>query len=50
MRAVLYIQARISAMDAMAAVPDSLLGVLFMVAFWKTTTSDGLDSNQRRRA
>lgn len=38
--AVLYGQARISAADATAAVPDLLLGVLFIVAFAKTATSD----------
>jgi cytochrome b len=34
--AVLYGQARISAVDAQAAVPDGLLGLLFIVAFVKT--------------
>ena len=34
--AVLYSQARISAIDAQAAVPDGLIGVLFIVAFVKT--------------
>jgi hypothetical protein len=38
--AVLYSQARISTMDAMAAGPDLLLGVLFIAAFAKTSTSD----------
>ena len=33
---VLYGQARISATDAQAAVPDLLLGILFIVAFAKT--------------
>ena len=37
---VLYGQARISAADATAAVPDLLLGVLFIAAFAKTATSD----------
>jgi hypothetical protein len=37
--AVLYGQARISATDAQAAVPDLLLGILFIVAFVKTRTS-----------
>lgn len=32
----LYSQARISAADAMAAVPDFLLGLLFIAAFLKT--------------
>jgi hypothetical protein len=34
--AVLHSQARISAMDASAAVPDLVLGVLFAAAFFKT--------------
>lgn len=34
--ALLYGQARISASDAMVAVPDLLLGVLFIAAFAKT--------------
>src|SRR5262245_6073749 len=34
--AVLYSQARISAVDAQAAVPDFLLGLLFVAAFVKT--------------
>jgi hypothetical protein len=38
--AVLYSQARISTMDAMAAGPDLLLGVLFIASFAKTSTSD----------
>ena len=37
--AVLYGQARISAADAQAAVPDLLLGILFIVAFAKTRAS-----------
>jgi hypothetical protein len=35
--AVLYQQARISTDDAMAALPDLLLGVLFLAAFIKTS-------------
>ena len=38
--AVLYGQARISTLDAIAAGPDLLLGVLFIAAFAKTSTSD----------
>src|SRR5262245_44838121 len=34
--AVLYGQARISAIDAQAAVPDGVLGLLFIAAFVKT--------------
>ena len=33
---VLYLQARVAAADALAAVPDFLLGALFVVAFAKT--------------
>ena len=41
--AVLYAQARVSAIDAQAAVPDLLLGLLFIVAFAKTRTSQRRD-------
>lgn len=37
--AVLYGKGRISAEDAAAAIPDFLLGVLFIAAFAKTTPS-----------
>jgi hypothetical protein len=37
--AVLHGQARISTEDAMAAVPDVLLGLLFIIAFAKTRAS-----------
>ena len=37
--AVLYAQGRISAIDVQAAVPDGLLGVLFVVAFIKTAAA-----------
>lgn len=33
---VLYMQSRIAAADALAAVPDCLLGLLFVVAFART--------------
>jgi len=36
--ALLYGQARISTVDAQGAVPDLLLGILFIVAFAKTRT------------
>ena len=39
--AVLYQQARISNDDAMAAIPDLLLGVLFIAAFVKTKPRSG---------
>ena len=42
--ASLYRQARISTQDAQAAVPDLLLGVLFIVAFAKTRKSDWRDA------
>ena len=38
--AVLHGQSRISAADAQAAVPDLLLGILFVVAFVKTGSSE----------
>ena len=38
--AALYGQARISTVDAMAAGPDLLFGVLFVAAFAKTSTPD----------
>jgi len=38
--AMLYSQARISAMDATAAIPDLVLGVLFTIAFAKAKVSD----------
>jgi hypothetical protein len=38
--AVLYGQSRISAADAQAAVPDLLLGILFVVAFVKSRASE----------
>ena len=37
--AVLYGQERVAQVDAMAAVPDGLLGLLFIVAFVKATPS-----------
>ena len=42
--AVLYARARISATDAQAAVPDLLLGILFIVAFVKTRASERRDA------
>ena len=36
--AVLYGQSRISAIDAQAAIPDLVLGILFVAAFVKTGT------------
>jgi hypothetical protein len=41
--ALLYGQARISTVDAQGAVPDLLLGVLFLAAFAKTRTSEQRD-------
>jgi hypothetical protein len=37
--AVLYAQGRISSIDAQAAVPDGLLGVLFLAAFIRTSAT-----------
>jgi hypothetical protein len=45
--AVLHAQARISAADARAAVPDLLLGVLFIVAFAKTRGRTGVAADTR---
>jgi hypothetical protein len=42
--AVLYGQSRISAADAQAAVPDLLLGILFIVAFVKTRAPERRDN------
>ena len=39
-QAVLYGQARISWADAQSAMPDLLLGILFIVTFAKTRTSE----------
>ena len=36
----LYSQSRISALDMQPAIPDGLLGLLFVVAFLRTRTSD----------
>ncbi|HKC80177.1 MAG TPA: hypothetical protein VKB91_03210 [Gemmatimonadaceae bacterium] len=43
-QAVLYGQARISWADAQSAVPDLLLGILFIVAFAKTRMSEQPDA------
>ena len=42
--AVLYGRSRISAADAQAAVPDLLLGILFIVAFVKTRAPERRDT------
>lgn len=41
--AVLYAGRRISAQDAQAALPDLLLGILFVVAFAKTRSAEPAD-------
>ena len=38
--AFLYGQSRISAVDVQPAIPDGLIGILFVVAFLRTRTSD----------
>ncbi len=43
--AVLYGQGHIAAADAAAAVPDGLLGLLFMLAFMKTRPSGEVSDN-----
>ena len=48
---VLYSQARIARVDTQAVVPDALLGVLFVVSYWKTRASavERPDSSVSRR-
>ena len=45
--AVLYAQGRISATDAQAAVPDLLLGILFIAAFAKSRRAEQRDHDRR---
>ena len=45
--AVLYLRARVSSADAMAAVPDLLLGILFVAAFARTGRRAGLATDTR---
>ena len=42
--AVMYLQARIPAIDAQPIVPDLLLGILFIVAFFTTRASGPHDA------
>jgi hypothetical protein len=48
---VLFSRGRIAAVDAQAAVPDALLGVLFVVSYWKTRASafEHVDGSVSRR-
>ena len=41
---VMYMNGRVSAIDAQAAIPDGLLGLLFIIAFAKTRTATRLQS------
>lgn len=45
--AVLYTKGRVTPIDAQAAVPDAILGVLFIVAFLNTASSDATASSSR---
>jgi hypothetical protein len=40
----MYSRAQISSIDVQPAIPDGLLGLLFIVAFWATRTSAGRTS------
>jgi hypothetical protein len=44
--AVLYFQGRITGVDVQAAIPDGLLGVLFIAALVKTRTSERRDASR----
>jgi hypothetical protein len=48
--ALLYHRARITTIDAQAAIPDLVLAVLFLVAFVKTNGVNGADSIMDRSA
>ena len=41
---VMYGRSQISSIDVQPAVPDGLIGLLFIVAFWTTRTSEGSTS------
>jgi hypothetical protein len=47
---ILYIEGRIGVTDAMIVAPDLLLGVLFTIAFAKTSASAGISARQSRIA
>ena len=47
--AVLYGQARISTMDAQAASPDLVLGILFVVALWSCFRRSALGFQRQNR-
>ena len=38
---LMYGRSRVSAIDVQPAIPDGLIGLLFIVAFWATRTSEG---------
>ena len=41
---LMYGRSQISSIDVQPAVPDGLIGLLFIVAFWATRTSEGSTS------
>jgi hypothetical protein len=45
---VLYLQHRMTPFQSLTAVPDTMLGFLFIFAFFKTRRSDGWQLNQRQ--
>jgi hypothetical protein len=44
---LMYGRSRVSAIDVQPAIPDGLIGLLFIVAFWATRTSEGRTSGVR---
>ena len=44
---LMYGRSRVSAIDVQPAIPDGLLGLLFIVAFWATRTSESRTSGVR---
>jgi hypothetical protein len=41
---LMYGRSQISSIDVQPAIPDGLIGLLFIVAFWATRTSEGSTS------
>jgi hypothetical protein len=44
---LMYGRSRVSAIDVQPAIPDGLIGLLFIVAFWATRTSESRTSGVR---
>ena len=44
---LMYGRAQISSIDVQPAIPDGLIGLLFIVAFWATRTSESCTSGVR---